>query len=100
VHPYHAREGCYPASLELLAEHFDGNVPLDPFVGKPFVYLPSEDSFVLYSVGRNLVDDGGEASVYAGEGDLLWQWWQRIYGEVAWLRGPNLLRSMPIMLTP
>jgi hypothetical protein len=31
----------------------------DPFTGKPFVYRPSENGFVVYSLAENQTDDGG-----------------------------------------
>ena len=58
----YAREndGNYPETLEALG----GELPLDPFSGKPFRYVvkPSEDGkpgFLLYSVGRNGIDEDG-----------------------------------------
>lgn len=39
-------------------------VPLDPFDGKPFRYDPKRG--VVYSVGKNLVDNGGSAMLLEG----------------------------------
>ncbi len=65
------RTGKYPASLEALQL---GEMIIDPFSGKPFVYQTDPRfGFLLYSVSENRVDDGGQ-STYSGapeaRGDL------------------------------
>jgi hypothetical protein len=65
------RTGNYPASLEALQL---GEMIIDPFSGKPFVYKTDPRfGFLLYSVSQNRVDDGGQ-STYSGvpeaRGDL------------------------------
>jgi hypothetical protein len=65
------RTGNYPASLQALQL---GEMIIDPFSGKPFVYKTDpRKGFLLYSVGLNGVDDGGVTS-YPGvaepSGDL------------------------------
>jgi hypothetical protein len=65
------RTGKYPASLEALQL---GEMIIDPFSGKPFVYTTDPRfGFLLYSVSENRVDDGGQ-SPYSGapesRGDL------------------------------
>jgi hypothetical protein len=65
------RTGKYPASLEALQL---GEMIIDPFSGKPFVYQTDPRfGFLLYSVSENRVDDGGQ-SPYGGapesRGDL------------------------------
>ena len=37
-----------------------GNVQLDPFIDSPMQSKQTKDGWVVYSVGENLVDDGGE----------------------------------------
>jgi hypothetical protein len=57
------RTGKYPASLEALQL---GEMIIDPFSGKPFVYQTDPRfGFLLYSVSENRVDDGGQ-SPYGG----------------------------------
>jgi hypothetical protein len=57
------RTGKYPASLEALQL---GEMIIDPFSGKPFVYKTDPRfGFLLYSVSENRVDDGGQ-SPYGG----------------------------------
>jgi hypothetical protein len=35
-------------------------VPIDPFSGRPFIYKPSPDGYLLYGVDSNRIDDGGK----------------------------------------
>ena len=64
------REGSYPLTLDPIAEHFGGTLPVDPFTGQAYVYRPSFDSFLLYGVGENLRDDGGTHDYK--KGDIVW----------------------------
>jgi hypothetical protein len=68
---YQAQQGSYPATLDTIAPGLGGSVPVDPFSGEPYHYYPSDDSFQLYGVGRNLTDDGGRHD--PREGDLVWR---------------------------
>lgn len=67
---FRAARGDYPDTLERLAE--DGilaRVPRDPFSGKPLRYGRIDATrYVLYSVGPNARDEGGEPMV-AGAAD-------------------------------
>ncbi len=54
---YKQRTGQYPNSLSELNL---GDMVIDPFTGKPFIYrVDQRRGFQLYSVGVNLLDDGG-----------------------------------------
>jgi hypothetical protein len=57
--------------LTALTPEFMAEVPLDEFDGKPLRYRREDEGFILYSVGTNLVDDGGEDS--RGAGDYVWR---------------------------
>jgi hypothetical protein len=56
---YHADEGRYPATLEPLAPRYLPAIPGDIFSGKALIYRPSENGYLLYSVGVNGKDEGG-----------------------------------------
>ena len=71
VEQHHARAGSYPESLDAIAPEFDGSLPVDPFTGKAYQYQPSDDGFLLYSVGSNLADDGGRHNLASG--DIVWR---------------------------
>jgi hypothetical protein len=56
----------YPKSIEEMVPTFLNSVPIDPFSGKPLICksldgssLPEQSPFTIYSIGDNLIDDGG-----------------------------------------
>ena len=55
---YQERHGKLPGSLSELVPEFFPQVPVDDFDGKPFRYLPGKK--LIYSVGPDLKDSGGE----------------------------------------
>lgn len=55
---YKMQHDTLPKSLSELAPEFFPQVPTDDFDGKPFRYLP--DKKLIYSVGPDLKDSGGE----------------------------------------
>jgi hypothetical protein len=58
---YHLAKGQYPESLAPLVPEWIQVLPEDIFTGEPLRYQRSANgSFVLYSVGQNAADDGGE----------------------------------------
>ncbi len=60
IERYRAAHGNYPESLAVIAPDLGGELPTDPFSGRPYCYRITEDSrLLLYSVGLNQVDDGG-----------------------------------------
>jgi hypothetical protein len=56
---HHATTGAPPTDLAEL--QLPGPMPLDPFVQQPFHYLPGASEVLLYSVGPNMRDEGGQA---------------------------------------
>jgi len=59
IERYRRERGAYPNRLEDIAAQPCQDPPLDAFTGSPFMYEVWEDSYVLYSVGWDLEDDGG-----------------------------------------
>lgn len=58
---YHSLHNEYPESLETLVPRFIGKLPLDLIDGQPLHYRRQADgNFLLYSVGWNESDDGGQ----------------------------------------
>ena len=49
----------------------NGRDSIDPFSGRPFIYRPKGDGFLIYSLGRNRRDDGGVGGRNLTEGDLV-----------------------------
>jgi hypothetical protein len=56
---FKAEHGSYPATLEDLSPTYLKTIPNDLFSAKPLIYSPTEKGFILYSVGPNMIDDGG-----------------------------------------
>ena len=68
---YRSDNGHYPAKLEDLAPKYLPSIPADLFSGKPLIYRPTENGYLLYSVGPNEKDDGGRTADDAPPGDDL-----------------------------
>ena len=60
---YRLAHGEYPGSLDVLSPQFIEKIPHDIIGGQPLIYRPTADGkFLLYSVGWNETDDGGQNS--------------------------------------
>jgi hypothetical protein len=60
---YHLQHGTYPASLNEMVPNYLKEVPMDPMDGKPLRYrLRPDGDFLLYSVGEDGEDNGGDPS--------------------------------------
>jgi len=79
---YEKNKGKFPTELEeLVSEGIIDKLPLDPYSGFTMGYRRTEDGFILYSVGTDMKDDGGETArnkegkmlKFADEGD--WVFW-------------------------
>lgn len=57
---YRATIGKYPATLEELVPQYLPSLPEDPYGNGPYRYQATDDSFRIYSLGRNRVDDHGD----------------------------------------
>jgi len=78
---YRLAHGEYPEKLDALAPQFIEKIPHDIINGQPLHYRRTPDrQFVLYSVGWNETDDGGQiafkknGSVDREKGDWVWQY--------------------------
>jgi len=73
---YRGRHGSYPASLGELRSLGWKLQTEDPFSGKEFMYRTEGKGFLLYSVGRDLRDDGGHEPPVNRDsdlGDIVWR---------------------------
>jgi peroxiredoxin len=68
---YHCDHGRYPKNLDELAPKYLDRIPQDIFSGKPLIYRPTENGYMLYSVGVNGKDDGGRGYDDEPQGDDL-----------------------------
>ena len=77
---FHLANGNYPETLHALTPQFIEKVPHDLINGQPLHYRRTDDNkFVLYSVGWNETDDGGQVVlgkngvVEREKGDWVWK---------------------------
>jgi hypothetical protein len=68
---YKRRTGSYPEKLDAIVPECIQELPVDPFTGTPYIYRKEAEGFVMYSVGVNVVDDGGKSQGRAG--DIVWR---------------------------
>jgi len=72
--------GQFPETLDALVPRFIERLPHDLIAAQPFKYRRTEDGqFVLYSIGRDRVDDGGVTGSDSGRwfsdtGDWVWKY--------------------------
>lgn len=59
---HRARHGEYPTAMSCLDNPGSKPLPSDPFTGKSFFYKRTADGYLLYSVGRNRTDNGGDGN--------------------------------------
>ena len=74
---YHNQHKTYPVDLNEVSRPLGGQVPIDPFSGKAFVYKKQISGCLLYSIGPDLKDNGGKEpppgwAVSLG-GDIVWR---------------------------
>jgi hypothetical protein len=58
IERYRLATGGLPDSLDQLARF--GEIPLDPFTGKPLVYVKTADGYAVYTLGEERRDAGPE----------------------------------------
>ena len=87
---YQREHGRLPETLDDLVGEFLEHVPQDPFDNHPLRYVPKGDKFVIYSVGVNGVDDGGQA-VMRRIGDE----WYSFVADPALEENTDKLRPLP-----
>ncbi len=61
---YKDEHGELPETLQQLTPGILDTVPLDPYSSRPLIYRRTETGSVLYSVGKDLQDNGGQFGTY------------------------------------
>lgn len=74
MHRHRLAHGAFPKTLDELVAQQETFVPIDPFSDKPLRLIGNDDSWVLYSIGPDLVDDGGTVKDGRQLGDLIFEW--------------------------
>jgi len=67
---YQAEKGKLPGTLGALVPEYIDAVPVDPYDAKPLRYRKIKDGFVIYAIGQNGKDDGGDTVAVWEEGDV------------------------------
>jgi hypothetical protein len=76
---FHLAHGSYPETLAALAPKFLENIPHDLINGQPLHYRREGEKFILWSVGWDEKDDGGNIVLTKGggvdrdKGDWVWK---------------------------
>jgi hypothetical protein len=79
---YRSANGKLPETIEALAPRFIEKIPNDVIDGQPLRYrVKAGGNYVIYSIGWNETDDGGEVvwtsgktpTVDIAKGDWVWQ---------------------------
>jgi hypothetical protein len=68
---YKNKNGNWPASLDDIKDSIPNQILVDPLNDGPFIYELAKENFVLYSKGRNGIDDWGIEDLRRGADDLL-----------------------------
>jgi hypothetical protein len=70
VRCYQSEQSHKPTELKQLVPEYLQRVPLDPFSGRQIIYRLEGSNWLLYSVGEDSVDDGGEPAAKAVPGNV------------------------------
>jgi hypothetical protein len=71
---YEKDNGAYPENLRALVESgYLEKLPMDPYSDGPLVYNKTDESFILYSFGENLSDDGGKLGLGRDGKPRMWE---------------------------
>ncbi len=68
---HQATHSKLPMSLEAFADVIPSGTLIDPYSGHQFVHDAASTPFQLYSVGNNMIDDGGRHDTK--DGDIVWR---------------------------
>ncbi len=87
LHRYRLHHGSWPAHLDLLIPQFLPSLPLDPYDAQPIRYRPQPDGrLLLYSVGEDAIDQGGDPTPAEGNPNQPSFWRGR---DLVWPRPAN-----------
>ena len=71
---YRRDHSQWPATLAELSPHYLPSPPVDRFDGEPLRYRLVDGRPLLYSIGRDLDDDGGRAPEHPSDRRLIGDW--------------------------
>ena len=74
---YQLKNSRFPEKLNDLVPDFLMIVPIDPFDGKPMKYTRTDKGVVVYSIGPDMVDNGGKPMDDKRKGDVTFELLER-----------------------
>ena len=60
IEQFSRKNGGLPDKLDELVPEFLDKVPIDPFDGQPLRYVVRKNEYVIYSIGKDRIDNGGQ----------------------------------------
>lgn len=75
------QNGTLPTTLEEMVGTFLEEIPRDPVNGEPLRYVRQDDAFLIYSVGVNKIDDGGQHVLVRADGSVVTDLSKEVPGE-------------------
>lgn len=73
---YNLEHDKFPEKLDvLITEGLINSLPIDPYSDQPLIYKTADDSFMLYSIGRDFDNDGGKHDKHWGKEDGDYVFW-------------------------
>jgi hypothetical protein len=90
---WRAEHGRYPETLDALVPDILEAAPADPFAGAPLKYRRDGETYVLYSVGPDGRDDGGEPAAIQDKDTGKWRYNAlslESRGDIVWVTSQRL----------
>jgi hypothetical protein len=104
---FHLVKGRLPENLDELVPEYLEQVPIDRMDGRPLRYrLNGDDAFVLWSIGDDLKDGGGDGTweKHSGNDPSLWIGKDAVWPRAAspdeyavWLKAPRVPAAAPVV---
>ncbi|MBL8892642.1 MAG: hypothetical protein JNL67_21880 [Planctomycetaceae bacterium] len=95
---FQRKNGRFPDGLDELVGEFMTRIPDDPFDGRPLRYGRRDEGFLIYSVGVNGSDDGGQNVLVRADGSVVTDPTAEVPGEERFKMHPygyNLSKQKP-----
>lgn len=77
IEMFRVKEGRLPESAQEVLQQHAQPLPTDPYDGQILRYMPRNTGYIVYSVGSDVIDDGGTAQTLSEEeklvGDMVFQ---------------------------
>jgi hypothetical protein len=77
IKQYNIKNGCWPENLDAIKFSVPAEAFIDPINNNSFIYKLTDDSFTLYSKGKNNIDENGKRDIWSiqDKGPDDWLFW-------------------------